>query len=128
MRESDDAAPLLTLMPWEWTAGKGKGSVGRELLWDSSPLDSSSMEDGLLSLPCMRFVAHRHCQYTLDKYFAGDYPGSKARTLTLTRTRTRTLTLTRTRTLTLTLTLSPTLTLTRSSPCRATVARSTTFP
>ena len=87
MRESDDAAPLLTLMPWEWTAGK------RQLLWDSSPLDSSSMEDGLLSLPCMRFVAHRHCQYTLDKYFAGDYPGSKARTLTLTLTRTRTLTL-----------------------------------
>ena len=60
-------------MPWEWAAGK------RLLLWDSSPLDSSSMEDGLLSLPCMRFVAHRHCQYTLDKYFAGDYPGSKAR-------------------------------------------------
>jgi len=27
----------------------------------------------------MRFVAHRHSQYTLDKYFAGDYPGSKAR-------------------------------------------------
>ena len=78
VRESDDAAPLLTLMPWEWSAGRGKGSVGRELLWDSSPLDSSSMEDGLLSLPCMRFVAHRHCQYTLDKYFAGDYPGSKA--------------------------------------------------
>ena len=79
VRESDDAAPLLTLMPWEWTAGKGKGNVGRELLWKDSPLDSSSMEDGMLSLPCMRFVAHRHCQYTLDKYFAGDYPGSKAR-------------------------------------------------
>ena len=79
VRESDDAAPLLTLMPWEWSAGKGKGGVGRMLLWDCSPLDSSSMEDGLLSLPCMRFVAHRHSQYTLDKYFAGDYPGSKAR-------------------------------------------------
>ena len=90
VRESDDAAPLLTLMPWEWSAGRGKGSVGRELLWDSSPLDSSSMEDGLLSLPCMRFVAHRHCQYTLDKYFAGDYPGSKAHTLTLTPTPTPT--------------------------------------
>ena len=90
VRESDDAAPLLTLMPWEWSAGRGKGSVGRELLWDSSPLDSSSMEDGLLSLPCMRFVAHRHCQYTLDKYFAGDYPGSKAHTLSLTLTLTPT--------------------------------------
>ena len=39
VRESDDAAPLLTLMPWEWSAGKGKGGVGRMLLWDCSPLD-----------------------------------------------------------------------------------------
>ena len=39
VRESDDAAPLLTLMPWEWSAGKGKGGVGRLLLWDCSPLD-----------------------------------------------------------------------------------------
>lgn len=27
----------------------------------------------------MRFVAHRHCQHTLDRYFSGDYPGSGAR-------------------------------------------------
>ena len=30
-------------------------------------------------MPCMRFVAHRHCQHTLDKFFAGDFPGSNAR-------------------------------------------------
>ena len=80
MRESDDAAPLITLVPWEWGSHKGGAVfVRRELLWDTSPLDSAAEEDGLLSLPCMRFVAHRHCQYTLDKYFSGDYPGSRAR-------------------------------------------------
>ena len=78
VRESDDAVPLVTLLSWEW----GKDSEGkgiRELLWDQSALDSASEEDGLLSLPCMRFVAHRHCQHTLDKYFSGDFPGSRAR-------------------------------------------------
>ena len=77
VRDSDDAAPLVTLLPWEW--GKDGEENIRELLWDHSALDSASEEDGLLSLPCMRFVAHRHCQYTLDKYFSGDFPGSKVR-------------------------------------------------
>jgi hypothetical protein len=64
-------------VPWRWSAGS-KGAT-RELLWDASVLDGASEEDGLLSLPCMRFVAHRHCQHTLDKFFAGDFPGSNAR-------------------------------------------------
>ena len=62
--------------------GLGLGLPNRDPNPNPNPnrtLDSSSKEDGLLSLPCMRFVAHRHSQYTLDKYFAGDYPGSKAR-------------------------------------------------
>ena len=97
MRESDDAAPLITLVPWRWNAGcgggggsslhlpwgastsPGGGGARRELLWHASVLDSAAEEDGLLSLPCMRFVAHRHCQHTLDKFFAGDFPGSNAR-------------------------------------------------
>merc|ERR1719197_494032 len=27
----------------------------------------------------MKFISHRHCQYVLDAYFAGDDPGSQAR-------------------------------------------------
>ena len=34
VRESDDAAPLLTLMPWEWSAGKGKGDAGFSFYFD----------------------------------------------------------------------------------------------
>ena len=81
VRESDDAVPLVTLLPWEWgkDVREDKTENIRELLWENSALDSAAEEDGLLSLPCMRFVAHRHCQHTLDKYFSGDFPGSKAR-------------------------------------------------
>ena len=54
MRESDDAAPLITLVPWRWNAGCGGGGSSRgarrELLWPASVLDSAAEEDGLLSL------------------------------------------------------------------------------
>ena len=78
MRESNDAMPLLTLIPWEWKPD-GKGSHSRAMLWADSPLEGAAEEDGLLSMPCMKFISHRHCQYVLDAYFAGDYPGSQAR-------------------------------------------------
>ena len=42
---------------------------GRTLLWDASPLEGAVEEDGKLSVPCMRFVSHRHVQYALDCYF-----------------------------------------------------------
>ena len=95
MRESDDAAPLITLdVPWRWNAGsspRGGGSRGarRELLWQASVLDSAAEEDGLRSLT-----------QTLT------------RTLTLTLTLSPTLTLTPTLALTLALALALTLTLT----------------
>jgi hypothetical protein len=90
VRESDDAMDLITLMPWEWGSGRrhlnkrkqakedaaNSSHFGRELLWDYSVLDIASLGDGRLSRPCMRFVAHRHCQDTLDKFFSGNYTGS----------------------------------------------------
>jgi hypothetical protein len=97
IRDSSEAAPLLTLIPWKYVdrAGSGSGASGggvsgsgaaaggrdvqRRLLWEASPLESAAEEDGLLSVPCMRFISHRHSQYLLDKHFAGDFAGSKAR-------------------------------------------------
>ena len=49
VRESDDATPLLTLIPWEW-APEGRSSHGRSLLWAASALESSAEEDGMLSV------------------------------------------------------------------------------
>ena len=43
----------------------------------STVLDGSVTDDGELNVPCIKFVAHRHCQSTLDRFFCGDYPGSK---------------------------------------------------
>ena len=40
-------------------------------------LDGSVTDDGELNVPCIKFVAHRHCQSALDRFFCGDYPGSK---------------------------------------------------
>jgi len=78
IRESSDAAPLLTLVPWAWHYGAAEGKPPRRvLLWPSSVLESSASEDGLLSVPCRLLVAHRHSQFTLEQYFAGDYAGSR---------------------------------------------------
>lgn len=87
VRESEDAFELITLCPWEWTdkvngngGGSGRSSRWRRILkWTDSVLETALFEDGDTSVPCKEFCAHRHSQYALEKFFAGDYPGSKAR-------------------------------------------------
>lgn len=80
VRESSDAGQLISLIPWSYAQEGGpNGEVTRKLLWEASALESAAEEDGLLSVPCMRFISHRHSQYLIDKHFVGDYPGSKAR-------------------------------------------------
>jgi hypothetical protein len=96
VRESEDAFELLTLCPWDWSGGgerarwssssssisssKGGESRWRRVLkWSDSVLETALFEDGDTSVPCMEVIAHRHSQYALEKFFAGDYPGSKAR-------------------------------------------------
>ena len=81
IRDSDDAEPLLCLVPWEWYRPAGE-KARRVLLWEASSLDSAGEDDGWLSVPCMRVVSHRHAQHTLDKHFAGDFPGSPAKVST----------------------------------------------
>lgn len=82
VRESEDAFELITLCTWEWSedvVGLGKSKRRRILQWSDSVLETALFEDGDTSVPCKEFVAHRHSQYALEKFFAGDYPGSKAR-------------------------------------------------
>ena len=79
IRESKDAAPLLTVVPWNWEMGDADKAPTRVLLWDGSVLDSSATADGMTSVPCMRLVAHRHSQLTVEQFFAGDFAGSSAR-------------------------------------------------
>lgn len=77
IRESTDAVPLISLIEWVYVDSE-RGGAKRRLLWDSSPLESAAEEDGLLSMPCRRFIAHRHSQFLIDAHFHGDYPGSFA--------------------------------------------------
>lgn len=77
IRDSSQAAQLITLIPWEYVQLED-GCVERKLLWDSSSVESAAEEDGLLSVPCMRFISHRHTEYLIEKHFVGDFPGSKA--------------------------------------------------
>ena len=82
IRESDDAAPLLSLVPWSWEMGSAADAdkpPKRVLLWNESVIDTAKESDGILSFPCMRLIAHRHTQFTLEQFFAGDFAGSRAR-------------------------------------------------
>ena len=93
IRESEDAFPVLTLVPWRWllaSDGLGSGTLPpsqlhtlrkprRVLSWETSALGHALGLDAVHAQPCTAFVGHRHSQYALDKYFAGDYPGSSAR-------------------------------------------------
>ena len=74
--ESEDAAPLLSVL---MCTGGAHGSGRRHKLWDESPLDLASSDDGDLSVPCMEVVSHRHAQVVLDNTFSGNFPGSRAR-------------------------------------------------
>ena len=78
IRNSDDAYVLVALIPWAWTCTED-GHAVRKLLWDESPIESATEADGASSVPCRRFVSHRHSQYFLNKFFCGDYPGSTVR-------------------------------------------------
>ena len=66
VRDSEDALVLVALVPWEW--GHEDNRPVRKMLWDESPFESASEEDGQSSMPCRRFVAHRHSQYLLNKF------------------------------------------------------------
>ena len=78
IRDEKDAAQLITLITWQYVESTETKEVSRRELWAASPLESAAEEDGLLSVPCMRFISHRHSQYLLNKHFAGDFPGSSA--------------------------------------------------
>lgn len=69
--DSEDALPLLAMVPCV--------EIGVPL-WSNSVIDAAA-EDGLRSrsVSCKRFVAHRHSQFLLEAFFAGDYPTSRAR-------------------------------------------------
>ena len=70
--DSEAAMPLLTMIPCI--------DVGTAL-WSSSTLDLAAEQEiyaGTL-ISCKRFVAHRHSQFVLEAFFAGDSPKSRAR-------------------------------------------------
>ena len=70
--DSEAAVPLLTMIPCI--------EVGNSL-WSTSTLDLAAEQEiyaGSL-ISCKRFVAHRHSQFVLEAFFAGDYPRSQAR-------------------------------------------------
>lgn len=62
----------------EWQFANPSVRVRRVFLWPSSVLDGATGEDGELSVPCVRFVAHRHSQAALDHFFCGNFPSSLA--------------------------------------------------
>ena len=76
-----DAEKILTLIPWSWepSPSGSKGTPRRIFLWESSPLDVASGVDSSGLRRSMQITAHRHSQHVLDRYWSGDYPGSKAR-------------------------------------------------
>lgn len=81
IRDSEDAAQILSLIPWQWydtAASIRNPKWARKYLWTDSPIEMCE-EDGKLSYPCRRVVAHRHSQYLCDKYLHGEYPGSSCR-------------------------------------------------
>ena len=67
--EAEVVLPVLAMIP---SLGYGHA------LWPNSCIELAVDFSGKAS-PCRRFVAHRHTQYLLDSFFAGDYPNSKAR-------------------------------------------------
>lgn len=96
VREPAVAYALLARVPWEladevarrrehsgeqsrFSEGEGDHGVKSIVpIWDSSVLEEASTADKIKSFPCMHFVAHRHSQETLDKFFSGNYPDSGA--------------------------------------------------
>ena len=81
IRDSEDAAQILSLIPWQWydtAASIRNPKWARKYLWTDSPIEMCE-EDGKLSYPCRRVVAHRHSQYLCDMYLHGEYPGSSCR-------------------------------------------------
>lgn len=48
-------------------------------MWEISSLQSALDDDGYLSLPCKRVVAHKHGQHCVEQFLSGNFPGSRAR-------------------------------------------------
>lgn len=78
IRQSPAAVPLISLIPWVYVDAQRLGEVQRRPLWRTSAIEMSAEDDGMLSVPCLHFLAHRHAQVLFDKYFSGNYPGSSA--------------------------------------------------
>jgi hypothetical protein len=63
--DKDDAIASLALVPCLYTDGQAK------LMWEESPLDGAAIDDGRLSVPCKRLVAHPTAQELLEGWYCG---------------------------------------------------------
>lgn len=79
LSEADEAMRLLTLVPRQ-PGDEANGAPGMRL-WADSVLGVAAR--GPADDACRGFVAHRHCQATLRRYFAGDSCDSHARLVRL---------------------------------------------
>ena len=60
-----DAIASLALVPCLFTDGNCKE------MWDESPMDGAAIDDGRLSVPCKRLVAHPTAQELLEGWYCG---------------------------------------------------------
>ena len=69
--DAQEALALLTIVPTR--------TINRQThkFWNESVMDRAASAEGVES-PCLELVSHRHSQYLLDCYFAGDYKSSVA--------------------------------------------------
>ena len=74
--DSELAQPILLLVP-QGQSDRLDETDGRQCMFTLSSLQSALEDDGVLSVPCKRVVAHRHSRHCVDQFFSGNYPGSK---------------------------------------------------
>ena len=67
---------VLPAQPLAHHRGEQRGAQRLARLGPQHLRQLGATDDGLLSVPCMEVVAHRHAQFVLDHTFAGNYPGS----------------------------------------------------
>ena len=70
--DEEDALVSLALLPCTFDADTPKQ------MWDESSMDCAALDDGRLSVPCKRLVAHPIAQRLLEGWYTGHYPGSRA--------------------------------------------------
>ena len=73
--DSEIGQQILILVPQK----RNPDAEARRRVFGDSCLDSALEDDGYLSLPCKRVVAHKHSQHCVEQFLAGNYPGSAAR-------------------------------------------------